>query len=377
MRAATLPAQLLDRAGRTPGRTALRHKRLGVWEVTTWAGYAADAAAIGLALQGLGLQPGDRLALVAGNRPEWLLADLGAQGTGAVTLGLTSTSPAPALGNQMRVAGVRVVVCEDEEQLDKVLEVRQELPGLVAAVVVDPRGVRSLGDPLVHTWADLVSRGRTLDPGSWRRQVEALDPGATAVIVHPDDGGVVEVAGGALVAAAGTGGLPLAATAADEIVSSLPLATWAERVASIIQPLAVGATVSFAERGGSFAHDLQEVQPTRRLDRADGWQDLHRATERRLADASPLKRAVSRWCTSRSRAIAARRRSGTARAGDPALTAVCRLVCFGPLRRHLGLARVTTALSTGGPPDADALAWFGAIGVEVQAWVDAPDPVPA
>ena len=372
----TLPAQLLDRAERTPGRTALRHKRRGVWEVTTWAGYAADAAAVGLALQDLGLRPGDRLALLTGNRPEWLLADLGAQGVGAVTLGLAPTSPRPAAGNQMRAAGVRVVVCEDEEQLDKVLGVRHQLPGLVAAVVIDTRGVPILGDPLVHAWADVLARGRTLDPGSWRRQVEALDPGVTAVIVLSDGGGSVEVAGDALVAAAEPGVLP-PATAADEIVSSLPLATWAERVASIVQPLAVGATVSFAERGGSFALDLQEVQPTRRLDRADGWHHLHRSTERRLADASPLKRAVSRWCIAKGRTIAGRRRAGAARAGDPALGAVCRLVCFGPLRRHLGLARVAAALSTGGSPDPEALAWFEAIGVEVQACVEGPEPVAA
>ena len=372
---ATLPALLLDRAERAPGRTALRHKRRGVWEVTTWAGYAADAAAVGLALQGLGLRPGDHLAILAANRPEWLLADLGAQGVGAVTLGLAPTSPAPVVGNQLRSAGVRVVVCEDEEQLDKVLEVRHELPGLVAAVVIETRGVRSLDDPLVHTWADLLSRGRTLDPASWRRQVEALDPGATAAVLLLG-GEAVKVAAGALLGAAEPGGLP-PATAADEVVSSLPLSGWAERVASIVQPLAVGATVSFAERGGSFAQDLQEVQPTRRLDLADGWQDLHRATERRLADASPLKRAVSRWCIAKGRTIAARRRADAARASDPALGAVCLLVCFGPLRHHLGLARVTAALSTGGSPGPDALAWFEAIGVEVQACSAAPEPVVA
>ena len=375
MSAETLPALLLDRAERAPGRTALRHKRRGVWELTTWAGYAADAAAVGLALQGLGLRPGDRLAILAANRPEWLLADLGAQGVGAVTLGLAPTSPAAAVGNQLRAAGARVVVCEDEEQLDKVLEVRPGLPGLAAAVVVETRGVRRLDDPLVHTWADLLSRGRTLDPVSWRRQVEALDPGATAAVLLLE-GEAVEVAAEALVGAAEPGGLP-PATAADEVVSSLPLSGWAERLTSIVQPLAVGATASFAERGGSFAQDLQEVQPTRRLDRADGWQDLHRVTERRLADASPLKRAVSRWSITKGRTIAARRRAGEARASDPALAAVCRLVCFRPLRRHLGLARVTAALSTGGSPAPAALTWFEAIGIEVQACPDAPDLVPS
>lgn len=368
----TLPAQLLDWAGRTPGRTALRQKRRGVWEETTWAAYAADAAAIGLALQGLGLRPGDRLCLLAANRMEWLLADLGAQGVGAVTLGIDPTSAAPAVGNQMRTSRVRVVVCEDEEQLDKVLEVRLGVPSLVAAVVLESRGVHTQGDPLVHTWADLQTAGRTMDPSSWRRQVEALDPGAAAVLVLGD--GALEVAGDALVAAAGD---LISATQGDEVVSSSPLAGWGERVASIVQPLAVGATVSFVERGGSATRDLQEVQPTRRLDRADGWQDLHRDTERRLASASPLKRTVSRWCTTRGRAIAARRRAGAPRAGDPALGAVCRLVCFRPLRRHLGLARVTVALSTGGPPAPDALAWFEAIGVAVQACPDAPEPVAA
>ena len=369
---ATLPAQLLERASRHPSRTAYRHKRLGVWEVGTWAGYAADAAAAGLALEALGVGAGDRVAVAADNRPEWLITDLGVQGIGAVTVGIVPTSTAAEVRSVLSHAGARVVVCEDEEQLDKVLATRAELPDLVAAVVVAPRGVRVGADGFVRTWADLLTEGRQLDAGTWRAKVDALDPAATAVLVGTSAASgppaVTELASRDLVAAGAASRAAFPATLHDEVLSYLPLSHLAERLTSLVDALAVGYVVNFGEGGTSFPQDLREVQPSRFLGTPRVWERIVATTEERMAGASLVKRSAYRWCMARGRGLAARRDAASPRAGDPALRALCWLLCHRQLRRKLGLSRVNTALSAGGPLPPPVFEWFRALGIEVRAW---------
>ena len=366
----TLPAQLLARARLHPHRTAYRHKRLGVWERGTWADYAADAAAAGLGLEAMGVAAGDAVAIAAGNRPEWLVADLAIQGVGAVTVGVYPTSPSAEVRYVLSHSRARVVVCEDEEQLDKVLEVRTALPDLLAAVVVDARGVRGTAGGFVHRWADLVGRGHKLDPLVWRAKVESLDPEATAVVVYtsgttgPPKG--AELTSRNLVAAGVAFSSALAATPDDEVLSYLPLSHVAERLTSIIDALAAGYVVNFGEGGDSFPQDLREVQPTVFLGVPRVWEKMLATTEIRMADATFLKRSVYGWCTARGRGLAARRMAGTPRVTDPVLRALCWLLCFRQLRRKLGLGRVATAISGAAPIAPQVLEWFWALGVEVR-----------
>ncbi len=367
---ATLPAQLLERARATPTRTAYRHKRLGVWEAGTWADYAADAAAIGLALRDLGVGAGDRVAVAADNRPEWLVADLGVQGIGAVTVGVYPTSPTSEVQYLLSHSGARVVVCEDEEQLDKVLEARTRLPALEVAVVVDTRGVRHLDDPLVRTWADLLARGRDLDPAAWQASVQALDPEATAVIVYtsgttgPPKG--AELTSRNLVAAGTAFCAVLPHSPDHEVLSYLPLCHIAERLTSLIDALAMGYVVNFGEGGDSFPQDLREVQPTLFLGVPRIWEKMLAGTEIRMADASFAKRSVYRWCMARGRSLSRRRMAGGATPLDRALGGLCWLLCFRQLRRKLGLGRMRMAISGAAPVSPQVLEWFWALGVEVR-----------
>ncbi len=369
---ATLPAQLLDRAGRSPSGVAFRHKRLGVWETTTWAGYASDAAAIGMALEALGVGRGDKVAVAADNRPEWVVADLGIQGIGAVTVGVHPASPPEQVRFLLLHTAARVVVCEDEEQLDKVIEVRADLPDLLSVVVVDTRGVKLRDDPLLHTWQDLLARGRALDESVWQARVGALDPAAPAVVVctGPTTGPprAAELTSRSLVAAGDSFRALLSCTPRDEVLSYLPLSHVAERLTSLVAALAVGYTVNFGENGDSFVQDLFEVQPTLFLGVPRVWEEMLSTTEARMADASLVKRTVYTWCTSRGQSLIARRAASATRPTDPALNALCRLLCFRQLRRKLGLARVTTAISTTAPLGPEVLDWFRVLGVEVLEW---------
>ena len=366
----TLPAQLLARASEAPAATAYRYKHLGVWEPTTWAQYAADAAAVGLGLEALGVRAGYRVAVAADNRPEWLLADLGTQGIGAVSVGIYPTCPASEVRYLLEHSGARVVVCEDEEQLDKVMEVREHLPDLVAVVIIDTRGVRELDDPLVHTWAGVLDAGRALDAAAWPVKVGALDPGSTAVIVYtsgttgPPKG--AELSHVNLVAAGEAFTSAFTATTADEVLSYLPLCHIAERLTSVIDALAVGYVVNFGEGGVSFGQDMREVQPTLFLGVPRIWEKMLAGTEIRMQDASRLKRAVYRWCTGRGRAVALRRLAGNPKRLDGARRWLCWILCFRQLRRKLGLGRISTAISGAAPIAPQVLEWFWAMGVEVR-----------
>src|SRR5207244_9957072 len=124
---------------------ALREKRLGRWREHSWEDYAAQAAAIGLGLRELGVQPRARVAVLGDNRPEWLFADLGIQGIGAVTVGVYPTSPPAEVHHVLADSGAVVAIAEDEEQVDKLLAVHERLEQLRHIVVIDPRGVSADG----------------------------------------------------------------------------------------------------------------------------------------------------------------------------------------------------------------------------------------
>ncbi|MHB1329130.1 MAG: AMP-binding protein, partial [Gemmatimonadales bacterium] len=138
----TLPALLRRNADAAPDSIALRHKDLGRWQEYTWADYADRSAHTGLGLLALGVQPGDRVAIIGENRPEWLWADLGAQGIGAIVVGVYCTSPAEEVEHVLADSGCVAAVVEDEEQLDKLLQVRERLPLLEHIVLIESRGAR-------------------------------------------------------------------------------------------------------------------------------------------------------------------------------------------------------------------------------------------
>ena len=179
------PALLLQRAARRGGAVALRHKDLGIWRETSWAEYATRVAVQARALAALGVQRGDRVAILADNRPEWVVADLAAQSLGAITVGLYSTSPAAEVEYLLAHSGAVLCVVEDEEQWDKVRTVRASLPELRQVVVLETRGVHALGeDPLLLSIDDFdrLGAGATRDELSDR--VAAIDPSAVAILVY-------------------------------------------------------------------------------------------------------------------------------------------------------------------------------------------------
>lgn len=370
----SLPHKLLTRAATSPDSVALRHKQLGIWREYSWGDYAEIVRLVGLGLRGLGVERGDKVAIHAENRPEWLFADLGTQGIGAMTVGVYPTSPAAEVCYLLANSETKVVVAEDEEQLDKTLAVWDQLDDLAYAVVIDPRGVRALEDPRILTFEELLELGRN------RHEAAAEDEFATCVAsLAPDDVAII-------VYTSGTTGPPKGAMIShanmhaafsdydevfalgpgDEVLSYLPLCHIAERLITVVNGISAGYTANFGEGGAAFAHDLREVQPTFFLGVPRVWEKMLASVQVRMNDASWLKRSIYRYWTRKGTAFAVAAMKGRLSWRARLMRGLGSLMLYRSLKQRLGMGRCKHALSGAAPIAPQILEWFWSIGVQVR-----------
>lgn len=370
--AATLPAMLVHHAQTRPRAVALRVKRLGRWEEITWAQYEAHAARFGFGLRELGVGPGDRVAVLSDNRPEWLFADLGVQGIGATTVGVYPTSEESEVGHVLASSSSKAVIVEDEEQLDKVLLIRDQLPALQRIIVVDTRGIRSLADPMTMSYeeVDVLGAQRLRGaPHEWRQRVAELPGGRDVAIVvftsgtaGPPEGVMLSHAN--LAAAAASTTEFYGARRDDEVLSYLPLCHVAERLVSVVAAIRAGFIVNFGEGGESFTNDLREVQPTFFLGVPRVWERVAATVQFRIRNASWLKRRnYEIWQRLSAKHAAARMHGGR---GGAVSAFFAWLFLNRSLRQKLGMSRIRVALSGAAPIAPEVLTYLWSLGIPVR-----------
>lgn len=154
----TLLKEVQRRATFEGNGVAMRAKRLGVWQDITWNDYAEQISLVGHALLALGLDTGDRVAIHSENRPEWLFGDLGINAIRGITVGLYPTNPAPEVAYLLADSGTRVLIAEDQEQVDKALAVEDQCPNLEWIVYLEPRGVSSIDHPKLLDWQAFIDQ---------------------------------------------------------------------------------------------------------------------------------------------------------------------------------------------------------------------------
>jgi long-chain acyl-CoA synthetase len=368
----SLPERLVQRAREHPDRVALRHKDYGKWREYTWSGYAMRVQQAGLGLLALGVQPGDRVAVVADNRPEWLFADLGAQGIGAIVVGVYSTSPSAEVQYILEHSGSVVVVVEDEEQLDKVLDVRARCPAIRHIVLIEARGAQHhLRAGTVMTFDELCASGARGDPEAYAAALGALDVRNVAVLVYtsgttgPPKGAMLTHAN--LFATSQSWQQTFGGRDTDELLSYLPLCHVLERFLSCVVALSSGYCVSFGGGGEALLSDLREVQPTLFIGVPRVWEKMLASIEIRMADASWFKRVNYGFWIGHGRRLARRRLEGLEYRTIDHLTAWLGWhLLFRPLRERLGLTRVRSVGSGAAPIAPQVLEFFWAIGVCIQ-----------
>jgi long-chain acyl-CoA synthetase len=376
---ATVPARVRRRAQEAPDRVALREKRFGIWQEVTWRHYWDQVELAAHGLLALGVEPGDRVAIHSENRPEWLYADLATVAVRAVTVGLYPTNPPAEVAYLLADSGARVLVAEDQEQVDKVLEVKDELPELRRIVYLEPRGVRQYSDPSLLSWAELLELGR-----AHRDRHHGLLDALAAQVADDEVVTLIYTSGttgppkGAMLTAANVDfaikvlvegdGFYEASGPDDVTLSYLPLCHVAERISTEWVNAAAGTQVHFAESIDTVQDNLREVQPTLFFAVPRIWEKIRATVEIKMASASPLKRANYRLWMGQAQRIGAElvATGGSHTASTRLRYALGYPFLFRALRKRLGLQRCRFAGSGAAPIAPELLQWFYGLGVVIH-----------
>ena len=370
----TLPRRLVAQARRLGRKVALREKKYGIWQEVTWEQYAAQVRAVCLGLVGLGLERGDKVAVISGNRPAWLYGELAVQSAGAIPLGIFVDSLSDQVQFILEHSEARFVLVEDQEQADKVLGVRGALPRLERIIVDDMRGLEDYGDPMVVGLTALAEEGRALDRREGRLYEELLGRGSsTDVALLAYTSGTTGAAKAAMIShrnllamAAGVTEVdPLHDT--DEIFSFLPFAWVGEQLLSVAIALHVGATVSFPEEPETLRDDLREIGPHVMIAPPRFWEAMCSEYQVKIDDAGLLKRTATRAALAIGERVVARR-NGRAPKGlsGRALYGVAYLLAFRTMLDKLGLSRVRYAYAGGAPLGTEIFQFFRALGLNLK-----------
>lgn len=350
----SLPA-LLQRRQNDPG-TAHRIKRLGLWHRLPWSTYARSVWSLARKLIELGVQPGDRVAILSENRPEWLVADLAVQSAGGVSVGIYTTNSAAGVRYVLAHSGAVGVFLEDALQLEKLREVRASLPALRFAVVLEPEGAEG-----VHAWDAVMTEADALyerDPEPVAARIRSLTPQDTALLMYTSgttgNPKGVRLSHGNLLWSSRSLTQALGYTARDEALSYLPLSHIVERNGAYAQ-LRAGFVISFVESLETFSQNLQEVRPTVLFAVPRVWEKLHAQVELHMQGNHALKRALYGWAMRAARGP----RRGAQRV-------VADLTVIHWLKLRLGLDRVRVAISGAAPISSSILLYFRALGLDLR-----------
>jgi long-chain acyl-CoA synthetase len=369
----TLPRLLMANAERFGARVAIREKEYGIWHRYTWADYLERAGAVALGLARLGFRRGDRLAIVGGNRPQLYWTFLAAECLGGIPVPIDQDAAAGELQRMIAQAEASIVVAEDQEQVDKVLEVRAQLPALVHVIYTDPRGMRRYAAPGLRSVASVLEQGRE---EAARRPVaiqEAIHSGA------PDDVALISFTSGttgvpkgvmlshrALIAT-GKGALQVVPVhAGDEMLAYLPIGWLGDTFFSVVIPLLTGAAINCPEDATTVRQDFREIGPTVAFAPPRIWESLLAQCRVRIEGADWVKRRLTQpFVAAAMRTTRRALANAAASPADRVLRALGEPLVFAPLRDQLGLRRIRVAIAGGAPIAPEVLQFFWGIGVNL------------
>jgi long-chain acyl-CoA synthetase len=377
----TIVTRVRDRASRTPDRVAMREKDFGIWQEVTWAKYWETVLDVAHGLLALGVEPGDRVAIHSENRREWLYGDLATVAVRGTTMGLYPTNPSAEVAYLLADSGSKVLIAEDQEQVDKALAVLDQLPDLQRIIYLEPRGIRRRYDnPKLLFWDDFLELGRehrTANPGEVERRMASATPDDVMTLIYtsgttgPPKGAMLSVANveyAITVLVEGGGFYNPPPGPRDITLSYLPLCHVADRIGTTWVNAHAGTQVHFAESIETVAGNLREVQPTIFFAVPRIWEKLYAGIEIKMASASWLKRANYRFWMRVARVIGDGMvaNGGVHTSKTKLLYAVGRPFLYRSVRNHIGLRKCHFASSGAAPIAPEVLRWFFGIGVPIH-----------
>ncbi len=366
----TLPQMLRERARTDAQRIAIRQKDFGIWKPFTWAQYHQRASHFGLGLRALGLPAGGHVGVISENRIEWVLAQMGAGLVGAVTVGVYPTSPTNEVADVVGHADIEIMVCEDQEQTDKLLAALPDLPRLKKIVVMETKGLRSFA-PEVRQFVTTFDEVEQLGAASSQ---QAIIDDALARQRLDDVGLMIYTSGstgkpkGAMISYRNIRGVVpgivdrLELSQGTTHLSYLPLCHVAEQMLTSFVPVYIGSQVNFGESIRTVQEDLREVAPTMFLGVPRIWEKLHAAIHIKLQETGGLRRALFHKAYNACKPLAERPRSAWS-AADKLTFAANYWLVFRALQNFIGLRNAHVALTGAAPIPPDVVRFFRVLGV--------------
>lgn len=370
----TVPQIFHSRVQLSKDQVALRYKKLGIWHDVTWRQYHQKVKEVALALISLGLKSGECVSVIGENCPEWVYIDLGTMHAGGVTVGVYATNSWEQCQYVVDHSESRFYFVENEEQLDKALRFRAQVPRLEKIIVWDLKGLKHFHDPMVMSFDEFLSLGQEQEkkePPLFERrwsQVKADDLARliyTSGTTGPPKGAMLTHGNITWMAQAMAEGNPIEEQ--DEFLSFLPLCHIFEQLFTIFMNIKYGAIVNFIESTDTVIENMREVSPTVAYGVPRIWEKYHSGIMIQMADATWFKRQIFQLSLNIGKKYANLKTSHQPISlGLRLAYALAYFATFRKLKERLGFDRVRLAFSGAAPISPDVIRFFQAIGIPLR-----------
>ncbi len=366
----TLPALLIKNAKESGDRTAMREKHFGIWQPFSYKKYLTITSEFAGGLKKLGLGKNDAIVIIGDNRPEWLWAQLAIQGIGGYSVGLYQDAPADEIGYVFTLSEAKLVVAEDQEQVDKIMSIRDELPQLKHIIYHDSKGLVDYKVEGLQAFDEICDMGRDTasEFETWSKETS------------PDDIAIIATTSGStgrpklammshtnLLSMAYNLGISDPKNESDEFVSFLPLAWMGEQMMAVASALLFGFCVNFPEEPDTIQENIREIGPHLIFSPPRVWENMAAKVRVRIMETTPFKK----WLFNTLMPIGIKYAEKILHGEKPStcLTLGYKLADIGlfrAMRDRLGFSRIRSASTGGAPLGPDTFTFFHALGINLK-----------
>ena len=374
----TFPSLLLAHAAQRPKAPAMREKEYGIWQTLAWTDLALLVERVACGLHGAGLTRGEHMVVIGANRPRMYATMLAAQALGAIPVPLYQDAVGSECVFPINNAAVRFAFAEDQEQVDKLLDIRAQCPQLAHIFFDDSRGLRKYSEPGLASMDALVESGAAFAakaPVFFKTEAEKVQPHDVAAMFFTSGTtgqpkGVVHTHN-SLLDRARAGAEFDKLTAREEVLAYMPVAWIGQYIFSYAQWLACGYVVNCPESAATVTIDLKEVGPTYYFAPPRVFEALLTSVMIRMEDAGAIKRKMFHACMAVAKRVGPALMDGNTSSTqvsllDRAQYALGNLLVYGPLRNNLGMSRVRVAYTAGEAIGPDLFTFYRSIGINLK-----------